>query len=241
MSIPGAQWSWGPLPNARPGGTVVPGVQWSWGPLLGACPRGMVVLGAPPRCPSWRRSGPGGPSWVPVPGVQWSWGPLPDACPGGTGVLGAPPGCQSRGCGDPGGPSWMPVLGCWYPARRCWAPYTQPCIPCPACLWGPFLCCPPPVATPVSLLVPQPVPATQAAPQPPPSPTESPHHECPRWMPYIWAQWPASLGCIVLITGLGGVFHCLLSVSSSWDVLHKGVNFEIVLSSKQERVTVHYS
>ena len=97
MSIPGAQWSWGPLPNARPRGTVVPGVQWSWGPLLGACPRGMVVLGAPPRCPSWRRSGPGGPSWVPVPGVQWSWGPLPDACPGGTGVLGAPPGCQSWG------------------------------------------------------------------------------------------------------------------------------------------------
>lgn len=37
------------------------------------------------------------------------------------------------------------------------------------------------------------------------------------------------------------MFHSLLSVSSSWDVLHKGLNFEIVLRSKQERVTVHYS
>lgn len=82
MPVPGVQWSWGPLPNSHPWGAVVPGAQWSWGPLLGARPGGIVVLGDPPRCPSWRRSGPGGLSRVLVLGVWWSWEPLLDARPG---------------------------------------------------------------------------------------------------------------------------------------------------------------
>ena len=178
-----------------PGGPTwmpVLGLRQSWESLPDAHPGDVEVLGSPPECPSQGCSSPGGPTRMPVPGAQRSWGPRPDAHPGDAEVLGVPPRCPSQGHGGPVGPTRMLVPVAWWSWGPCpdtcpgmlvprvlpLSTCTQPYAPCPARLWGPFLCCPPPVVTPLPVSA-----ATCAchtvctsASSPP---TQSSHHKCP--------------------------------------------------------------
>ena len=173
MPVPGVQWSHGCSDPGGPSWVPVLGAWWSWGPLPDACPGGAVFLGPPPGCRSLGCSGPGGPSQMPILEAQGSWGPLPGASPGGAVVLGAPPGRPSWDAGTPHAAAEHRAPSPAFPAQpACGVPssaapsrgdtgFPVSAAAC-ACHTG---------CTSASSV-----------------PTEPPHHECPRWMPYVWAH-----------------------------------------------------
>ena len=183
-----------------PGGPTwmpVPGLRRSWESLPDAHPGDVEVLGAPPECPSQGRSSPGGSTRMPIPGVQQSWGPRPDAHPGDMEVLGVSPRCLSQGRGCPVGPAQMLVLGALprYPSWDAAAEHVHPAL---CSLPGP------PVGS-LPLLSPSHSDATSCLPH-------SLHLGLLPTYPVIPSRmsrsgyltsgytWPASLGCVVLIT-----------------------------------------